>query len=247
MNRFLSIIELKARQYLWKVVAVLAVLAAGELVWFALMLKNVPGWSLYRAGTVYGVVFAVMLTAVAALLGGVRAGKANSELRLRMLKTSPWGVYLTEVLFSLICLLFAWAVQAAVVLLSARMLTGAEGYALGSQSPLLQIASHKGLFETVPLGIPKAWTGTVLCVLSLAQASAYMKTLSRRQCFALSSWLVIVVCDIFFIVTYKGEARIIDYPIYLASPIAAAVFALISMLLARSELRRQREEKDDGE
>ena len=244
MNRFLSIIELKAKQYLWKVAAVLAVMAAGELVWFALMLRNVPDWTLYKAGRVYTLVFAAMLTAVTVLLGGIRADRSNSEIRLRMLKTSPCGIYLTEVLFSLICLLLAWAVQAAVVMLSARMFMGAEGYTFGPQGAVQQICSHWGLLTIVPVGVIRKWIMTSMCLLVLSLAAAYMKHSSRSHSFSISSWFEIIIVDIFFLFRANNDSVAEDLNL---GPFIAAFFAAVSLWLALSELKRGREERDDGE
>ena len=242
MNKLLSIIELSAKRSLWKVLAVLAVFAAGELAWFAWKLSADAEMNLYLAGPVFAACFAAMLLMVTLMVGGVRPSKTLSQQRIRLLGTSQQAFFLSEALFGLLCMLMVWAVQAAVVMAAAKIYTSQPGYAHGPQGPLLQIIAQKGLMMILPLKESMFWTGTVLSVLSLSLCTAHMRTKHRSKGVPLASYLALVILLSF----YLGIAAEIS-----TSPVIRPVIAFAVMVLAAlytcTHFEKERTEADDGE
>ena len=245
MNKVLSIIELHARRSLWKVLAALAAGAAVQIALFALKLKSDPTWDLYKGKTALVMGFALMLLIVTVILGGLKPDKSGSQQRIRLLSATGRVFYLSEVVYDLFCMLMAWAVQVLVVLACARIYMGAEGYNMGDQGPVLQIYSHYALLSIVPMKDVGCWARTIMTVLSMALAAAYMKDCNRRSIFPAMSCIVIVIAAIWFLNT----ATIVDKyrtGIFTA-PAAALFFAACSAGFAVSRAGKDREEADDGE
>lgn len=245
MNKFFSIIELSAKRSLWKVLAVLAVFAAGELAWFAWRLSADAEMNLFLAGKVFASAFGAALLLVTLIVGGVRPSKALSQQRIRLLGTSQQAFYLSEAIFGLLCMLMVWAVQAAVIMAAAKIYTSQPGYAYGPQGPLVQISTYCGLLAAVPLTNASIWAGNILNILSLAICTAQMRMRNRRNTFPLGSYFIMIIVGFYYLrIALRDTGIDGSFPVHAT---IAFVFSAINAVNACVGFEKERRETDDGE
>ena len=239
MRKTLSITELLARRSLWKVLAVLAVMAAAELGWFALMLGNRPDASLYDAGKYFAWIFAAANIAVFLVLGGPAAKKTNYSYSVRMLGVTEGRLYLINIVYCLLAFLMVWGVQAAVLMAAAKMYVSAPGFTGVAMSPMVEIYSSRYLHAMLPMQDYAMLAVFAAGLLFLAVYAASFAEAQRARSTAVSAFLGLI-CVL--------RSRMLAAEAGLLFAIVAAFFAMFCVFAATGRFAKKgSKEVDDGE
>jgi hypothetical protein len=239
MRKTLSITELLARRSLWKVLAVLAVMAAAELGWFALMLGNRPDASLYDAGKYFAWIFAAANIAVFLVLGGPAAKKTNYSYSVRMLGVTEGRLYLINIVYCLLAFLMVWGVQAAVLMAAAKMYMSAPGFTGVAMSPMVEIYSSRYLHAMLPMQDYAMLAVLAAGLLFLAVYAASFAEAQRARSTAVSAFLGLI-CVL--------RSRMLAAEAGLLFAIVAAFFAMFCVFAATGRFAKKgSKEVDDGE
>lgn len=246
MNKYLSIIELRIRQSLPKVLAVLAVMAAAQLIWFKVQLGRYEDYSLAEAGRFFCIVNGIALVVICLLLGGRREKGTHSSYRLRTLGVKGRTIYVAEMISDLLMFAVAWGVQTLVMAAAVKMYTSAPGYSLGPLGPVVQITNTVGLAALLPLENKSFWLAGAFCYAALSLAATYMKTVHRDGDFPILSSAVIVFYGLWHLLLKDVGTAPTHFGEYL--PVMAMMaLALCSVVFGINRCSKERKEADDGE
>ena len=243
MNKYLSILELRTRQSLPKVLAVLAVMAAGELLWFRIQLGRSEEMSLSAAGKVFSFAYAAALVLICFLISGRREKGANSSYQTKMLRLPESRIYALGVACDLMIFLIAWGVQVMVIIAAAKMYTSGAAYGNGPMGTAVQIINDSGLRGIIPVNDAAAWGCGIMCHTALALASSYMRLVHRNKALSIISPMVILAAAYRFIITSEGT---IIYMAGLLPSIAAFALGLCTLIPAYERMDHVGKEEDDG-
>ena len=243
MNKYLSILELRTRQSLPKVLAVLAVMAAGELIWFKVMLGRSEEMSLSAAGKVFSYAYAAALVLICFLISGRREKGTNSVYQERLLRLPESRIYALGVVCDLMVFLIAWGVQVMVIVAAAKMYTSGAAYSSGPMGTAVQIINDSGLRSIIPVYDAAAWGSGIMCHIALALASSYMRLVHRNKALSILSPMIIIAAAYRFIITSEGT---IIHMAGLLPAIAAFVLGLGTLIPAYERMDHAGKEEDDG-
>lgn len=212
MRKHLSVLALAARGTVWRVLAVtlLAAMAAGALLWLVPAQEHVGSvmgadgtetalyqpcaFSALPAKTGATAVCAVGFAAVLAVLSlngcgyGAHTGLTVGRLRIRESAFCTWWA-----VYSGVCLLFYWAVMAAMfpAVLQARMAAWTPpqyyyaAYTVGRQTMLLTVYSGSFLHHLLPVRDALVWVENGLMTVLCAMAAARFSHAQRRGGFSI--------------------------------------------------------------
>ncbi len=192
MKKHLSVLMLIAGSTIYKVLGLLAFMAAAEGALFTLTLRG--SLTAYEAGlgmtaieTVFlrsrvSLVFAVCFLLLMVLLctTGCEYG-SRQGYTLRRLSVPEQSVFLWQALFNSFCLLLLWAAQLAVALALCRLYAvRAPSGLVSGQTVFLAFYRSSFLHSLIPLSEVSRWARNIFLVLSLGAASANFSYRQRR-------------------------------------------------------------------
>ena len=243
MNKYLSILQLNIRRSLWKLIAVLAAFAAGELAWFARRLSADPQMSLYAAGRTFGICFVICMALSAAALGWRASKGSYQEYSIGLLAVSGRASYVISLLYSFAGMLFAWAAQVMTLYAAIRIYMSSAGYTGGPQGAIVEMYSVPALTVILPLEQSKYWFMIAVCIAVLALSAAYMALVRTRGGFPALSLVTILMTCLFMYSRvrdqfYNFEGALLGF---------ACLLVLVSLALGFAASRQDRKEADDGE
>ena len=244
MNKYLSILQLNIRRSLGRLLAVLAVFAAGELGWFARRLSANPQMSLYAAGRTFGICFVICMALSAVALGWRSTKGSVPEYSLGLLAVSGKASCIISLPYDLAAMLLAWAAQIMTLYAAIRIYMSSAGYTGGPQGAIVEMYSVPALTVILPLEQSKYWYMGALCAACLALAAARMEQVRTRGGFPVLSLLTILAAG------FSMYARV-EEPFYYnfnGGLLSFACFlALLSIAFGLASSRKGRKEEDDGE
>ena len=219
MRKHLSVLALAARGTVCRVllITVLAAVAAGALLWLVPAQEHVGSimesdgtetamyqpcaFSALPAKTGAAAVCAAGFAAVLAVLSLNGCGYgAHTGLTVGRLRISEGAFCTWWAVYSGVCLLFYWAVMAAVfpAVLQARMAVwsppqGYEMYAVGRQTMLLTVYSGSFLHHLLPVRDAMVWVENGLMTVLCAMAAARFSHAQRRGGFSIAPIAALVL------------------------------------------------------
>ena len=261
MNKDLSIIELHAKRTLPRVLAVLAVMAAGEYFWARSMLLNdkvVQTQAGYSYTTVYslgslsypfclGYCLAIIL--IYAILVGRTAKKSAVGYRLDMLGVSGRRWMILNSVYDAGCYFLAWAVTAGMLLAAAELYKTLPKFAGGEQSIFLEIYRSGSLTYFLPEG----FVSRLLIMLGITLGLGVLTATDARKA-ASGRFLAgdpIAAAAIILSFCFTGRLGLLSVTINWVAVVSAAVFSIALMrfisIMTEPSQKGVSQEADDGE
>lgn len=198
MKKHLSVLMLLVRSSFYKLLALLAAMAAVQTALFYLALRAEPELALPalfskgRTGLICGAAF-VLYTAVLCLTGCELGSKQGYTLR--RLSISERSVYFWQVGYNLCCYLLFWFVQLAAVLFISRLRMAHTG---GPQDVYLMFYQNSFLHSVLPLDETSRYVRNAAMVVAMGCVTAYFPLCQRRGGFAISTVFMTGVTVCFF-------------------------------------------------
>lgn len=198
MKKQLSVLMLLIRSSFYKLLALLAVMAAVQAALFYLVLRTgreltLPElFSKGKTGIVCGVAF-VLYTAVLCLTGCELGSKQGYTLR--RLSISERSIFFWQAGYNLCCYLLFWFVQLAAVLIICRLRMAQTG---GPQDVFLMFYQDPFLHSVLPLDESSRYVRNAAMAAAMGCVTAYFPLCQRRGGFAVSTVFMTGVSVVFF-------------------------------------------------
>ena len=217
MRKHLSVLALAARGTVWRVLAVtlLAAMAAGALLWLVPAQEHVGSvmgadgtetalyqpcaFSALPAKTGATAVCAVGFAAVLAVLSLNGCGYgAKTGLTVRRLRIGEDSLCLWWSLYNAVCVLFYWAVMAAVCVAVVKLRIDTVQMPYGSYTPgpqtlLLTVYSGSFLHHLLPLRDAAVWLENLLLTVLCAVSAARFSHAQRRGSFSIAPFIALAL------------------------------------------------------
>lgn len=188
MNKHLSVFKLLARSTILKILAVLALMVAAEVLLFTRQAEKMSGYAggffledLF-AESFFFVCFLAAYWAAAIVLcqTGSRPG-SKQTYTLQRLGISEYAIMAWQSLWNLICFLLLWAVQLwTVYLLLQNLLAKYPDAGFTQNSIFLAFWRHDILHALLPTEDILSWIKIIITVLTLSVTTAYGSYVTRR-------------------------------------------------------------------
>lgn len=237
MKKHLSVLMLMARSTIYKILALLVLMAAGESALFCFALSDLAGrgeddaFSLElvlgqsRIAWVFGACF-LLLTALLVMTGC--EGKSKCGYTLRRLSVSERWVFLWQSVYNILCYLLLWAVQILTAVALCRLYEAkAAPQFVSGQTVFLAFYRSNFLHSLLPLEDVRVWVCNGLLAAGLGICAARYPMAQRRGGHFTELFLLACAAVILFSRGIGAESISLVLAILAAShTVVALVFAL---------------------
>ena len=239
MNKHLSVFKLLARSTILKILGILAVMVAAEVLLFTRQAEKMAG---YAGGffleDIFGESFFFVCLFVAYFAVGsvlCRTGSRPGSMQtytLQRLGISEYAIMAWQSLWNLICFLLLWAVQLwTVYLLLQNFLAKHPDAGFTQHHIFLAFWRHDTLHALLPMEDILSWIKTVITVLTLSATTAYGSCVTRK------TGKGSAICNVMLIEAYAlFNIRDVSGLIYTSIIIIFLLVLMFSMLRNKYEL-----------
>ena len=168
MNRFLSIIELRAKKTLLPILAAAAVMAAASVI----AAGTIFGKALYISDRVFSIPMAAGAVAVFLILAGRRQKKSNLTARLSLLRVSKFGYYWADEIYCTMVFAILWAFEAAALLVYFKIYRDYTPSGAGLAGMYLEIFATRLFRLLIPCEDTTAFLTMLVFCLSMGTAAS---------------------------------------------------------------------------